>query len=165
VRASDKHRPNTLPSYLETHSTIMGHFVAQGFIVLDELDIRDLGNGLIEIAGDIHCVGGVRVTVNKLLEVKDPGPPTVVQTMSYNYAASVDGRGCIFRHCSPHDSHSNFHHRHDYDVFGEDVDGAVTEVPGDWPTLGEFIGELREWTSVNSERLSWDEVAPRSRNR
>lgn len=158
----DKHGPNRFDRYQEIHETVMERLRKEGFILSDNLEFRVLGNGLIELEGLIECLGGIRVEVDKLIEViSGDGPDALVQTARYSYNASLAGRGNILRYDNPHkdrggDSpdHHKDHHVHRYDVFVGDRSGTVAvHGPDGWPTLGEVLCELRDWYYANIDRL------------
>ncbi len=153
---ADKHGPNRLNRYQEIHETVMGHLRDDGFVVEDDLAFADLGNGLIELRGTVKCLGGIRVEVEKLLEILDgDGAEAMVQTFAYSYHACLEGgQGNIVRYDSPHVDHNQDHHVHRYDPFSGDVTGRVTmHGESGWPTLGEMLYELRDWYYANFERL------------
>ena len=156
-----KHKPNNLNSYLSIHETAMAQYRDQGFIVDDTLVVEDVGAGLIRIGGRIDCAGGVRIDVEKTLEIVDYGGSVpLVQTIDYSYSAVLNGRGNIFRYCSPHGDddgvpHHPHHHVHRFDVLAGDEEGAVTTHGEEqWPTLAEVFEELRGWCADNAELLA-----------
>lgn len=152
---SGKHGPNRLSSFLDIHAAVMSRYIDEAFVLEDELVIDPLGDNVIEISGLIRCAGGVVITVYKYIDIVRQEPEVWVRTSAYSYNASLAGRGNIFRYCSPHLDHNKFHHRHNFDVFAGDVTGTVAQIDGDWPTLGDVIGELRCWTSEHHSRLEW----------
>src|SRR5206468_7852168 len=69
-------------------------------------------------------------------------------TVEYRYHAQADGRGPLFRYCSPHGSgHRPCHHVHRYDIF--DTWAELFPVEEIWdgnavPTLSDVIEEVRD---------------------
>jgi hypothetical protein len=150
--AGDPHGPNKFSSYIETHETIMGRFVDGGFVIEDTLNIYPVGARLVVITGSLPCLGDIRLDVRKLLRFVSEveGPNELVQTVEYNYNASLD-IGNIVRYDSPHPDHNQFHHVHRFNVFDGDHIGEVSACA--WPTLGDVIGELEGWYYDNYHRL------------
>ena len=156
---ADKHGPNRLDRYQEIHETVMGHLRDEGFVLSDTLAFSDLGDGVIELEGHIHCRGGIRLEVEKLLDVlSGDGATAMVQTFAYSYHACLEGgRGNIVRYDSAHPDHNQDHHVHRYDVFAGDVEGSVEMLGHDgWPTLGDVLHELRDWYYEHSDKLTQD---------
>lgn len=150
----DKHAPNRLASYIEIHNSVMAHLEARGFVVSNGLSIEPYGNRSMLISGEIECLGGISVTVHKVLTLLDgEGGNAIVQTTDYRYHAWLRGRGNILRYDSPH-PHRPHHHVHRYDVLSNDRAGTIYEVPArEWPTLGEVLHEIEGWYYENYARL------------
>ncbi len=154
--AGNKHGPNRITNYLETHDTVMGQFVDAGFVLIDALELVPVGVGYFVIIGQLSCLGGIVLDVYKLLKVVDgEGSSARVQTISYVYNAHLRGVGNILRYDSPHPDHNCFHHVHRFDVFNGDRDGRVEPIDEEaWPTLGDVLGELQKWFYDNYTRLT-----------
>jgi hypothetical protein len=155
-----KHGPNRLDRYLAIHDTVMDKYRAQGFILSDDLKVKDLGNGEILMEGTIECTDSVRIEVTKTLRVLDgDGSTATVQTVEHSYSAILTGRGNIFRYCAPHGEndgvpHHPHHHVHRFDAFSGEDGGEIGILKEDaWPTLGEVIEEVRGWCADNAHRL------------
>jgi len=149
-----KHGPNKLSNDVETHNTIMGQFVSEGFVLSDGLSLYPVGQGLLVISGEVRCLGGIVLNVAKVLEiVRNDSNNPIVQTVAYSYNASLEGVGNIVRYDSPHD-HRPHHHVHRFDVLNGDSDGTVDDVKDDgWPTIGDLLSELRDFYYANFDRL------------
>jgi hypothetical protein len=149
-----KHGPNKLSNYVETHTTVIRQFISEGFVLSEGLSLYPVGQGLLVISGEVRCLGGIVLNVAKVLEIvrNDPTNP-VVQTAAYSYNAKLEGLGNIVRYDSPHDHHPR-HHVHRFDVLNGDSDGALDDVKDDdWPTIGDLLGELRDFYYANFEEL------------
>lgn len=125
----------------------------RGFVLFDDVSAAPIGNGSLQMKGTIECLGGIEVTVDKILRVEEQpkGEPTV-QTIDYHYNARLKGVGNILRYDSPHFDHNGYHHVHRFDVFNGDNTGTLTEC--EWPTLGRVLEELEQWYYDNQDRLS-----------
>lgn len=124
----------------------------RGFVLFDDVTAAPIGNGLLEMTGRIECLGGIEVTVEKILRMeKQPKGEPTVQTTDYHYNARLKGVGNILRYDSPHVDHNGFHHVHRYDVFSGDSDGTVQACL--WPTLGQVLEELEEWYYDNRDKI------------
>lgn len=131
----------------------MRDYVTRGFVLSDSVTAFPLGNGNLAMEGVIQCLGGIEITVEKILTVTPQAnnrEPTV-QTTDYNYNVRLRGQGNVLRYDSPHPDHNQFHHVHRFDVFNGDDEGTVSECS--WPTLGEVIGEVEEWYYDNRDNL------------
>lgn len=153
MERSKRHGPNRLQRYLEIHTTVMAKMLYSGLVVEDGLELPNGADGELVIVGDLLLRDRVlKVTVVKSLQVleeTDPSNPDV-QTSSYSYNVSLVGHGNVFRYCSPHSDHNEYHHRHQYDPFGSHPEAnTVTDCGDDWPTLSEVIEEAEEWYWAN----------------
>ncbi len=138
----DKHSPNSWTNYVETHTTVMGQFVDVGFVLADDLTSSPYA-GYLYISGTIRCLGGLQIDVGKSLDVWRQGSRFMVQTFTYSYNVSIATFGNVFRYDSPH-QHRPQHHRHTYQWNVPDDSGTIeSSTDGDWPTLGNVIGETR----------------------
>ncbi len=150
-----KHAPIPLHRYEAIHETAMRTF--DGFVEEDGLVFEPLeGTGTIRLGGEIRCVGGITISVQKLLEVVEGSDRhALVETVAYSYNVRLQGVGNVVRYDSPHPGHNADHHVHRYDVFGGSRQ-ATTSMHGEkgWPTLSEVIVEAREWYWENHERVA-----------
>lgn len=133
----------------------MGRFLDSGFVLLDGLEIKPMGGGVIMIEGSIHCAGDIRVDVRKVLVIVEGDENdlanSMVKTVEYRYNASIP-EGAVLRYDNPHITHNTFHHVHRYDVFDGDPIGVVAEC--EWPHLGDVLTEMQEWMHANWNRLN-----------
>lgn len=147
-----KHRPNRLESYLSIHHTVLQKFYNNGFVGSDDIriDRRLLG---VLMGGCIFCRGGIRITVEKLLQFCDEATyPGCVATSWYAYNVSLESTGNIFRYDNQdqepwRSGHGDIHHCHRFDWrTGEEISGSPFWVGVHrWPTLGEVIEEAQSW--------------------
>lgn len=131
---------------------------ADGFVGEDTLVLEPIGAGLLAMAGEIACLGGIVVRVEKYLEVLEgEAADAHVRTFEYQYNAFVRGRANILRYDNVHayPGHGDAHHGHVYDwETGQQVPGSPFWVgEHGWPTLGEVLEELRTWYWTNREGL------------
>lgn len=151
-----KHGPNRLRSYVDVHNNIMAQLERRGVVLSDGLAINAAGGGRFTIVGEVRCLSGVSVSVEKILEIVDGDEVNPrVQTVFYSYNARLEGDGNIFRYDSPHsEDHKPYHHKHVFDVRSGDHRGHVIEVDSEnWPTLGEVLEEVEQWVFENFEWL------------
>src|SRR5579883_1654592 len=144
----------------------MAQLRASQFVGADSLDLIAQPR-LLLLIGDIGCLGGIFITVEKYLEVCTTGASPadvldgdhdiIVQTIGYSYYAGVQDHGMILRYDDNHPwpGHPDCHHVHRGDWRDrEDDRGHVTWVGADrWPTLGAVIEELRDWYYAHIDEL------------
>lgn len=136
----------------------MGQMRAAGFVGEDTLVLEPIGSDLLVMAGEIACLGGIVVRVEKYLEVLEgEALDAYVRTFEYKYNAFVRGRNNVLRYDNSHTyhGHGDAHHKHVYDWrTGEHLPGFPAWVgEHGWPTLGEVLEELRAWYWANREGL------------
>lgn len=150
-----KHGPNRLNSYIRTHANIIQQYIAEGFVVgMEGMDFIST-DGQIVLEGTVLCLGGLRVEVLKRISILvQEGTNPLVQTTTYRYQVTLGGVGTVFRYDSPH-PHRDEHHVHRHDVLNGDRGGSIDYIynEDDIPTLGEVIGEVRDWYYANFEAL------------
>ncbi len=85
----------------------------------------------------------VRVDITKDILLEEHRGRLRAKNFAYSYNSNLphpDGRNLI-RYCSPHESHNQFHHRHDYTVDPT----VITQIANDeYPHVGEFFNEILE---------------------
>jgi hypothetical protein len=153
----DHHGPNKYAAYVDVHNSVIARLAGQGFVCFDETRFLRT-EGIITLVGRIGCVGGLIVTVEKLLEeigVLDGSP--LVQTFKYAYNVSVQGYGNLVRfdNAHSHDGHMDKHHRHDFDpMTGIELPGSPLWIGATgWPNLGRVLTSLRDWHCDNAGEL------------
>jgi hypothetical protein len=158
---NSKHQPISFGRYIEIHETVMNQYHASGFIGNNTLEFGVLKTGVIELKGEIACLGNILITVHKTLIA--PGGMSrnksdYVQTKTYVYNAAVRNCGNILRYDNVHihSGHSDAHHKHEYDwrrdLERKPYSPICVGIDG-WPNLGEVIHEIREWYSDHAEDL------------
>ncbi|MGQ0764771.1 MAG: hypothetical protein ACT4OZ_03800 [Gemmatimonadota bacterium] len=153
MAAKDPHGPNKYTNYFDVHERVMRGFVDGGFVLDDGLTAIPLGNGNISMEGTIECIGGIIITVEKLLVVTPAeSGEWWIQSATYSYNASIRGIGSIFRYDAPHPDHNRFKHVHRFDVLSGDDEGTVEVC--DQPTLGAVLAEAEKWYWDHRERLA-----------
>lgn len=136
------------------------------FVGADTLKLVAWPSRLLMI-GDIGCLGGIRISVEKYLRIMTPGATASdviagdhdieVQTFAYAYHAAVEGCGMVLRYDNNHGrpGHLDWHHVHRGDWRSKDDDTGVVEWIGEhrWPTLGDVIRELSNWYEAVRDEL------------
>lgn len=123
----------------------MRDFMQGGFVVYDSVTFGEPQGGSITIQGQIQCLGGINIDVDKKLQiVGGTDGDTRVTKSDYSYNVSVSGRGNRFRYDGPHD-HRPHHHLHRFDQDGRET--AVLEIrnENEVPTLGDVIAEAHDY--------------------
>jgi hypothetical protein len=143
----------------------MKHLYAIGFIQRDNMRWSNMP-GHFYLDGQIACNGNIVITVQKVLEILDEGTAhrdKLVQTVDYNYNASVRGYATFIRydnaHVHPHHCGNEHVHRLDWQHEGRDLYGS----PEYWPfrpTLGEFIEEVSAWFDEHQAELPEPDSVP-----
>lgn len=136
----------------------MDQMRGDGFVGEDTLALEPIGADLLAMTGELACLGGIVVRVEKYLEVLEgENLDAYVCTWEYQYNAFVRGRNNILRYDNTHayPGHGDAHHKHVYDwETGGQVPGSPAWVgKHGWPTLGEVLEELRTWYWTNREGL------------
>ena len=97
-------------------------------LTLEKLEIQTLKNTHIYI------------NIQKDIEVQPGARRPIARTEGFSYQAWFKGNGGnIIRYCSPHDSHNQFHHKHDYTKIPPEV---LKIEAGKWPHVSEFLDEI-----------------------
>lgn len=146
-----KHSPTRYSTYITAHENYLDQLRASGFVREDSLEITPFESGLFKIQGEISCLGNIAVRVEKTLivlgEEEDTDP--LVQTILYAYNASVRGHENFLRYNNLHTvpGHRDAHHKNFFDwQTGKHLSGSPAWVGEEsWPTLGEYLEEVREW--------------------
>lgn len=135
----------------------MDQMRADGFVGEDTLVLESIGAGLLVMFGEIACMGGIVVRVEKYLEVLEgEGLDASVRTVEYKYNAFIRGRNNVLRYDNSHSypDHADAHHRHEYDwKSGKQPESATWVGEHRWPTLNDVLEELRRWYWENREDL------------
>ena len=138
---------------------------AEGFIAEDTLALEPLGGGILSMTGEIACLGGIVVRVEKYLEVlAGEALDAYVRTFEYKYNAFVRNHNNILRYDNTHvcEGHADPHHKHMFDwKTGDSLPGFPAWVgEHGWPTLGEVMEELRGWYWENRAGLPEPDAYP-----
>ena len=110
-----KHDWNNLGNYIAVHESVLKKYAAC-FANHPRYTVTRVTELMIELTVTIRFLHrGLKLDIRKTAETKSYGRGLeVARTYSYRYAA-YDKLGCVFRYCSPHESHNIFHHKHVYD--------------------------------------------------
>ena len=123
----------------------MQRYVEEGFVVADTVTFSDPKGGYITVSGQIQCLGGLNIDVDKKLRIVDGSGGNVrVTTSAYSYNVSVSGRGSRLRYDSAH-NHRAHHHVHRFDAKGQETSIVPIHDVNDVPTLGDVIEETRDF--------------------
>src|SRR6266487_818023 len=86
----NRHGPNRFGNYLQIHQTRMQQYLRGEFVFADSVTFAAPAGGYILVAGEIKCLGGIRIAVNKRLKIlSGKGANATVQTSEYHYNAFV----------------------------------------------------------------------------
>lgn len=122
------------------HEAYLEQFRAEGLVLKDTLHTFKVpGTPFWKMEGEIWLRGNLRMTVEKTLRTFRGADGIYVYTTQYSYNLTKQGEGNVFRYCSPHETHNQFHHKHIFDPPGNEIEVKV--VTGEWPTLGDAIKE------------------------
>ncbi len=161
-----KHQPNKYGSYVEIHTTVMEKFRAQGFIGSDNLLFESFLLEGFRLRGQIACLGGIVITVDKFIEILEhQGSYGLVQTKWYTYNVSLRGGNNIFRYDNQdkdylRPGHQDEHHKHVFNPWnGCEIPNSPEWIGlENWPTLGEIIKESQDWYWQHREILNLPDV-------
>ena len=142
----DRHGWNSLEGYRSIHANRLNnhslldpnkpHTVAFNFY--------DVGGDLVvQIIGDIFCMGSLVVEVEKYLEAREASNGQIfVRGFSYRYNAYLPGKHNVLRYDNGHDLDE--YHRHVWDIeTGEEIHRSIIS-RNELPTLGEMLDELED---------------------
>lgn len=133
-----------LENYKRIHSKVMESFIKEGFVISDGITFGEPSGGYITLQGQIHCLGGLQIAVDKRLRILGgTGGHVRVTTAQYSYNVSVSGRGNLIRYDSAHD-HRPHHHVHRFDSECHLVSVHEIHDENKVPTLGDVITEVRD---------------------
>ncbi len=139
-----KHDWNTWENYLRVHENVLkkykdnfpSHMPKYAVeMITDQYYILKLEKlELITIKGT-----SVQVSIEKDVEIQEGGRKPVAKTVGYSYKAWIKGGKNLIRYCSPHDTHNQFHHKHD---FTQDPPTVIRLNNDEYPHVSEFLSEL-----------------------
>lgn len=161
-----KHGPNRLKSYLETHETRLAQLRRDGFVSSNTITLSEANKQII-LNGEIACLGGIVIRVEKALRIlEDNGANSLIETSWYAYNVSLRGGHNIFRYdnqdedYSFRDGHLDPHHKHIFDWETGDEEDSKWIGAGNWPKLDEVIVEAQEWYWHHKNQLSAPDSYP-----
>jgi Family of unknown function (DUF6516) len=168
AKQSDPHAPILFRNYRTIHETVMERFKVSRFVGEETLEFTNQLPGVIELRGEIACLGNLLITVEKYLRIlSGEGDNALVQTSYYIYNVSLRGYGNVLRYDNSHDrpGHPDRHHKHQFNLTDEpsepEESGDVVWVGRQsWPTLGRVIQEVQEWYWLNREALDKPDSYP-----
>jgi len=140
----------------------MDQFIRDGFVYLDGTSWSSSA-GSFFLDGELRCCRGIVIRVYKRVDLVDrTGGVLMVQTGRYAYNASVHEFHNFLRcdNAHPHPGHPDAHHRHRFDWrTGDDLPGSPEWVGSHgWPTLGDFIEEVKGWYWDHFDELNPTDV-------
>ncbi len=152
IARTDRHGPIRFKSYREIHETVMNQFVSRDFVKNQTLAFSFFPYG-IRLKGEISCLGGIVVTVDKFLDIlNEEETNPLVQTLWYAYNASVRDHGNILRYDNQDDEylregHLDEHHKHLFDWrTGQEMGNSPVWIGRQgWLTLGDVLQEIQDW--------------------
>lgn len=118
------------------------------FILEDRLTV-DVTEHFIKWDGELVCVDGYHIHVEKTQERKEERGQAFVRTKDYAYHVQrvVDGREVpVFRYDNvgdhTDDGHEDRHHLHRFDERGEKIVPILWVGAANWPSMGDVIEEV-----------------------
>lgn len=143
---SNIHKPQKFNAYFKVHEAYLEQFRKEGLVLKDTLHTYPVkGTPFWLMEGEIWLRGNLRMTVERTLRAFRGPDGMYVFTTKYSYNLTKQGTGNVFRYCSPHETHNQFHHKHIFDPPGKEIDLKV--ITGEWPTLGDAIREAEKHIS------------------
>ena len=103
--------------------------------------------GIIKIVGDIYCLRGVALAVDKRLQTRYFGRTLEVRTYHYRYAAYLRGRHNLLRYHNTHQS-DNDYHRVEFNPLTGALVRRSTMPRRQFPVLSEVLDELETMTRM-----------------
>ena len=142
-----KHNWHSWDNYQAVHASRLQDF--SHFILEDALTATMTPTGVMW-QGLFHCVDGLEIHVTKRQEVRDRGGQPEVRTVEYSYhllRKTNDEATNLFRYDNihPQPGDPDRHHRHRFDVHGDEVKPPTHVGTEGWPNLGEVIDEAHKW--------------------
>lgn len=161
---------NRLSRYIRIHTNVLAQLMREGFVCTDGLEfVAEPESGTVQLRGNLACLGGIVIAVDKLLAILDAGEDPQVQTDVYKYNVSVAGAFNVFRYdnAEHYSEHPDVHHRHDFNWrTGDELSSSPRWVGAeDWPRLDEVIREARDWYYDNRPDLPEPDLVPDISNR
>ncbi len=144
--SGNRHGATRYANYVQVHETRMQQFLRGEFVFSDGVTFSAPAGGYIAVAGEIQCLSGIRIAVDKKLKIlSGQGANALVQTCEYHYNVFVRDQGNVFRYDSPH-RHRAYHHVHRFDFLNTWSQTGIEVVPtvNVIPTLSDVINEARE---------------------
>jgi hypothetical protein len=138
-----KHGWNRLKNYLDVHDSVLGKY-SRCFTNNPSYSARRLTPQMLELSATLNFSHkGLKLEIEKTVEIAVHGKGLEsARTYSYSYVVS-DRSGCLFRYCSPHATHNQFHHKHLYDpITRQQVLPPLQIGEDDYPHVDEVIEEL-----------------------
>ena len=139
-----KHDWNTWENYLRVHENVLKKYQANFpnhtpkyavVRVTDQYYIMKIEK--LELVTNKGT--SVQVNIEKDVEVQPGVRKPVARTVGYSYQAWIKVGNSLIRYCSPHESHNQFHHKHDL----TQTPAALIRIGNDdWPHVNEFFDEL-----------------------
>lgn len=140
--------------YLSIHHSHLDRY-RDYFILENRLSIQQ-SVASVRWTGDLLCSGGFEIHVDKKQDVRYASNQPQVRTVKYSYQVLRRTEGQVvnyFRYDNVHvhENHADAHHRHQYDVYGQEINPPVHIGAENWPNLGEVIDETYKlWEQAQS---------------
>ena len=150
-----RHAPTRFRTFIRVHQAVLAQHAATRFVGSDSLVLTAFPTMYV-IEGEIACMGGILISVSKVLRVLDDSvSDPMVQTHRYRYHASLQNVGNLLLYESAHSDHNRDHHRHEYDPWTDTELPDSPQMVGDagWPHLGDVISEVEQWYWDNFAKL------------
>ncbi len=148
TRQVDPHNWNTWDSYQTIHEIRLAE---HSFVDQETPNTLQFGNfqdsGGLSLRGEIYCLRGVVLEVDKWFESRYFGPLRKIRGYSYRYAAWVQGGHPVLRYHNVHAHDDYYHHRIFNPLNGEEVLYERLE-RYQFPVLSDVLEELEIVTRV-----------------
>ena len=143
---ADRHGWNSLENYRNIHENRLNNhsFLDPNRPQTVAFDFFTIGGDLfVQVAGEIYCLGGIVVEVEKYLETYEANSGQIfVRSFSYRYNAYITGKHNVLRYDNGHDFDEYHRHVWAIETGAEMEERTITR--SEFPTLGEMPDELED---------------------
>ena len=147
TRRGERHGWNSLDDYLWQHERRLDNyssFVEDHKFSYEVLPID--GEFILYLHMQILCRGSIKLTVDKLAEIRKQRRRKVARTIRYAYnASSPQGNILRYDNAHIHPGHTTKHHKHIFNGTGHQIAESPFHIGEEgWPNMHEVIEELIE---------------------
>ena len=143
---TDPHDWNTWDHYRNIHERRLEEHFFIDHSTPNTLEFRETGgDGIISLQGQVFCLRGVVLEVEKYFESRYFGGLHKVRCYSYRYVAWIQGGHPVLRYHNVHQNDNQYHHRVFDPYSGEEV-GYEALLRYQFPLFAEVLDELESIT-------------------